>query len=385
MIETLQSEIEKDWGKRPSDIKIEDKTIGIFFKVERLWDDQGQFDQKVYEQMINIQRTVERVVISSDLDLETISVTASGEDSLKNIVHRRSFEEIRKKRAGVVAWHQVFNEDQIEQMPCWEWAEFDQAVYHYEISQLDDLLDLIQEKILINLGLSVQIALSEDGQSLGISFLESVLWSDDLVLPEVNNRILAILQQALLILIKSPNPVEKVNITAVGLDSWYNFTVTDEVENMRLRAQAALTPQEHRERITEQSNMFWQWPVGGVVSFYNQDMLMGKSIQTVKRRLNQPINPSLDQERLQIEVFFYDDLPDYLQADPIIQRIMHSLEDLVLLSGQKIDTIQMRLKTHHNQICWQQSLDTARTYRMGLMDEAEYANSYFFAKEDKCL
>jgi|GEM_PF-3856722 len=366
LIDTLYREIENDWGITPDRIKIDDDYLGLIYREEALWDTDGKLKQDVALNVANIERTMERILVSSDAGITTFSVTVAGEDSTKNLRFERSLDTIRQKRAGEISWQDSFDADNNEPVPCWRWEPFDEDYYFFQDKSADEIETYIQDQILTRYRLKSRVRIS-DG-SLAVLFRVPRLWEGNDILPESEQLQSAVHALLSITALKTPIPLDRITVTIGANDSPENLTLADTIDAIRAQAEGTLDMETHKASLQRTRTPFWIWGENGRAGWYTPDELATRINEIFNRTLKWKPVISYAGTTLNLSFSTALDAPAGLLSGQTLSDFSSaqlSIFDAVLLTDQEIDavTVTISSNTTAQTTCFTTSIEEIKSWK----------------------
>lgn len=383
----IPREIKDDWGIQIDDVRMENGHLGIVFKTANLWAEDGALTQSAKDEIANTGRTIERVLASSDADVERLSVMTTSADSTLNVYFERDYAEIRKKRVGAVAWQNIINTDLYDTVPAWRWEAFDRDYAYYQEQDPTRLAEILQDKIRAQTKLDVTVSIAD--RTLGILIRVARMREGELLNPEAEARVNALLSEGGLFAMKSVYPLDVVTVTIMGSDSDTNVYRTDRSSNSRARVLEEIDQLTHLARIEQGTTPFWEWKEFGVVNLYTDENMLALIQQEGSSQLESVPNLTLEGDRLTILIDFPTaELPlpiSFLQNDNVLKFLARA-ERILLLGTTKPAMLQLSFRAMSGKVsCLQRNMQDAIDHVLGNLTTVEYLDHIAIAEDDTCL
>jgi len=282
LAETVVREINEDWGIEVRAVRERDGAFGVFYIEDSLWDEDGRLQTQADGHIAGLLRTMERVIISSDAEIDTISVTVAGDDSVKNLQFERPFREIRQKRAGAIAWQNVFDAEEAETIPCWRWELFDENIYIHAGLDEEQLSTQVRELIAEKTGLKAQVALVNG--TLGIAFREAKMWEEQELAEKTDLLLDQFLLYAANSALKSDLDIKRLSVTVNGNDSEVNLTRAVAMEDIRAWVTDAIDRDTLLAGAVQTRSRYWEWDVFGRLPWYTDEEVRTALQQEIRLR-----------------------------------------------------------------------------------------------------
>ena len=333
IIGIIGREVQKDWGITPDRILIKDDYLGLIYREDTLWNTEGKLRPEVGLNVANIERTVERVLVSSDAGVTTFSVTVAGADSANNLRFERSLDMIRQKRAGEISWQDTFDADNNTAVPCWTWEPFGEPYYYFENSSPGDLSAYLQNQIQSKYRLKSKVRI-EDG-TLAVLFRLPRLWEGNELLPESEQLEYSVLAVASTAVLKSDLPIGQVSVTMGGNDSQENLTIVDALETVRSQVTGAIDMEAHKAALIRSRSPFWLWHTYGPAGWYTTGELQARILEAFGRTLKWKPDIGQTGDSLSLSLRTVSDDPAVLLTGETLHNFasaLLSVYDAILLS-----------------------------------------------------
>jgi hypothetical protein len=319
LADSAKHEIERDWGVVIDRAVLRDGHLGVIYRTDDLWEPGGKLRTEKHREVENVNRTLERLVVSSDASVTKISVMATATASIMGIYFARDFETIRKKRTGNVAWQDVIDSDEIKAVPSWRWVAFDEPFTFYRVAGDEQIRTLVTDIFKTQYNLDVEVTAND--AAVGVMTRVSKMWNGQELDPAVDSRLKAMLNITGQALLMSDRPATRVVATVMGQDSTENLHRTAQLENIKARIEGRLSQEEESALIVQTRTPYYEWGEFGKVAILDMAEFTAKVQQDIRAQTKLDTKLHRRGEALVVDTTFTRGIPAELNGETPGERL----------------------------------------------------------------
>lgn len=375
IVESIQEQAWQDWGVEVDQVKLEDKHLGVIYQADRLMGEDGKVHPETESEIGNLVRTVERILFSSDLEVDRVSVTAASWDIPYLVGFERDLQTIRKRHLGIVPWQSVKDSTQFQTYPAWHWEPFDTPYGLFSDLSDEALSETLSALVLEKYHLENKVLVNQN--ALGVVVRQARIWELGELEADAEARLNRALTLATQFALMSGRDFDFAVGILMGGDSDINVHRIGQIATAKQWVMEEITHDDYLAQAEERRTPFWEWHGFGKATLHSEEEFVAQMTAEIQKRLNlRPnfVNDGITQSiQLPVGQSVLEELKNAPPPDNL-QRFWPLLERTFLNTHTLGNQLQVAFVTAPDQaICYHRHLQDSLRYYQDELEEAEYA------------
>jgi len=373
--DAIVEQVRRDWQVEVAEIKLENGHLGVLYVAEQLLGEEGKIHPDTESQIVNLMRTVERILFSSDLQINRISVTAASWDIPYLIGFERDFETTRKRRVGIVPWQEMIDSTEFRTYPAWYWEPFATPYGLFADIPDEDLGDTLSALILEKYRLDNKVLINHN--TLGVVVRQARIWEQNQLEEEADARLTNALTLATQFALMSGREFDYVVGILMGGDSDTNIHRIGRIDEAQRWIREEITREDYLASAEERRTPFWEWYGFGKAALNTQETFVEQMTAEIQKRLN--LRPTFVNDGMiqSIQLPVGQSLLEELKQTPPpenLQRFWPLLERTFLNTRILGNQLQVSFVAGPDRaICYHRHLEDSLRYYQRQLEAVEYA------------